>query len=66
MSGIQTPCLNQASPGFDSVVIVSGLFAHILSSARKANPPLETNICTICKHLFFKQPFISTMKNNCN
>lgn len=66
MSGIQTPCLNQASPGFDSVVIVSGLFAHTLSSAGEVNPPLEMSIRTIWKHLFCKQPFISTMKNNRN
>lgn len=61
MSRIQTPCL--ASPGFDSVVIVSGSFAQTLSSAGEVNPPLEMNSCTILEHLFFKQPFISTVKN---
>ena len=40
------------------------LFSQTLSSAGEVKPPLEMGSCTTLEHLFFKRPFISTVKNN--
>lgn len=40
-------------------------FAQTLSSAAEVKSPLEMDNCTILEQLFFKRPFVSTMKKYC-